>query len=60
MIPARAIAATAAATGAFAANSLLWRMPLGTGVIDPASFAAVRVLTAALALSLICGAQRHL
>ena len=35
---------------AFAANSVLCRLALGTQLIDPASFAAVRVLTAAATL----------
>jgi drug/metabolite transporter (DMT)-like permease len=38
---------------AFAANSVLCRLALGQRLIDPASFAAVRVLTAALTLVII-------
>ena len=41
---------TALAMLAFAANSVLCRLALGQGLIDPASFAAVRVITAALVL----------
>ena len=44
---------TAAAMLAFAANSLLCRLALAGGGIDPASFGAVRVLSGALALALI-------
>ncbi|HEY1725998.1 MAG TPA: DMT family transporter [Steroidobacteraceae bacterium] len=44
---------TTAAMLAFAANSVLCRLALGDRLIDPASFAAVRVLTAALTLALI-------
>jgi drug/metabolite transporter (DMT)-like permease len=39
--------------GAFAANSVLCRLALDDQLIDPASFAAVRVLTAAITLALI-------
>ena len=50
----RPVAATAALTVAalvaFAANSILCRMALGTGAIDAASFTAVRLLSGALVL----------
>ena len=38
---------------AFAANSLLCRMALGAGLIDAASFTAVRILSGAIVLGLI-------
>ncbi|MBL8977687.1 MAG: DMT family transporter [Gemmatimonadetes bacterium] len=38
---------------AFAANSLLCRLALSTGAIDPASFTGVRLLTGAAALALL-------
>ena len=38
---------------AFAANSLLCRLALGSNLIDAATFAAVRIITGALVLSLI-------
>ncbi|MEN3278640.1 MAG: hypothetical protein V7631_4430 [Massilia sp.] len=47
------LALTAAAMLAFAANSLLCRLALQRGGIDPASFGAVRVVSGALALVLI-------
>ncbi|MFC5476845.1 DMT family transporter [Massilia suwonensis] len=47
------LAFTAAAMLAFAANSLLCRLALAGGGIDPASFGAVRVASGALALVLI-------
>jgi drug/metabolite transporter (DMT)-like permease len=47
------LAFTAAAMLAFAANSLLCRLALARGGIDPASFGAVRVVSGALALALI-------
>ena len=50
---ARTAVLTAGAMLAFAANSLFCRLALGAQVIDPASFAATRVLTAALTLAII-------
>ena len=50
---ARTVALTALAMVAFAANSVLCRLALGQQLIDPASFAAVRVLTAAATLVVI-------
>jgi drug/metabolite transporter (DMT)-like permease len=47
------LAFTAAAMLAFAANSLLCRLALAGGGIDPASFGAIRVVSGALALVLI-------
>ena len=47
------LAFTAAAMLAFAANSLLCRLALQTGGIDPASFGAIRIASGALALLLI-------
>ncbi len=44
---------TAAAMLAFAANSLLCRLALAGGGIDPASFGAIRVVAGALALAII-------
>jgi drug/metabolite transporter (DMT)-like permease len=44
---------TTAAMLAFAANSLLCRLALARGGIDPASFGAVRIVAGALALALI-------
>jgi drug/metabolite transporter (DMT)-like permease len=46
----RTLVLTALAMFAFAANSVLCRLGLGRYLIDPASFAAVRVLTAAAML----------
>ncbi|WP_405233155.1 DMT family transporter [Lentisalinibacter salinarum] len=47
------VALTAVAMIAFAANSILCRMALGPGLIDPASFASVRVASGAAMLALI-------
>lgn len=55
----RAILLTVAAMVAFAANSLLCRLALGHGLIDAASFASVRVISGAVALSLILLVQRR-
>jgi drug/metabolite transporter (DMT)-like permease len=49
----RAALLTCAAMIAFAANSLLCRLALRPDLIDPASFATVRVVSGALVLSLI-------
>ena len=51
------LAFTAAAMLAFAANSLLCRLALAGGGIDPASFGAIRVSSGALALVLIVRAR---
>jgi len=47
------LACTAAAMLAFAANSLLCRLALLRGGIDPASFGALRIVSGAIALALI-------
>jgi drug/metabolite transporter (DMT)-like permease len=47
------LALTAIAMFAFAANSLLCRLALGPKVIDPASFATIRVIAGAVTLGLI-------
>lgn len=47
----------ALALGAFAANSVLARLALGTGHIDPASFTAIRLLSGAVALGLLLRAR---
>ncbi|MEM8766548.1 MAG: DMT family transporter [Pseudomonadota bacterium] len=44
---------TAIAMAAFAANSLLCRMALGSGSIDPASFTLIRLFSGALVLALL-------
>ena len=46
---------TALAMAAFAANSVLNRMAVGAGWIDPLGFAAVRVVAGALMLALLLG-----
>ena len=44
---------------AFAGNSILCRLALDSGSIDPASFTAVRLASGAIVLALICvGARR--
>lgn len=47
------IALTAAAMLAFAANSLLCRLALLEGVIDPATFASIRLISGAITLAVI-------
>jgi len=47
------VALTAFALVAFAFNSILCRMALRTGEIDPASFTVIRLVSGALALSII-------
>jgi drug/metabolite transporter (DMT)-like permease len=49
---------TALALTAFAGNSLLCRMALGAGDIDPAGFTVVRLVSGAVALVLIVAASR--
>jgi drug/metabolite transporter (DMT)-like permease len=44
---------------AFAGNSILCRLALASGAIDPASFTAIRVVSGAVALALICVAVRR-
>jgi len=55
----RIAALTSVAMLAFAANSLLCRLAMAGGRIDPASFTALRVVSGALALSLIVMVQRR-
>jgi drug/metabolite transporter (DMT)-like permease len=50
--------AACAAMAAFAGNSLLCRMALGTGAIDAASFTTIRFCTGALALLVFATASR--
>ena len=49
----RTAALTTVAVLAFATNSLLCRLALGQKLIDPASFAAVRMVTGAMTLALV-------
>ena len=51
-------ALTAAALAAFAANSILCRLALGSGALDAASFTTVRIVSGALALVLVGGVRR--
>lgn len=55
----RVAALTGLAMLAFAANSLLCRLAMAGGRIDPASFTAIRVVSGAVALSLIVIVQRR-
>lgn len=57
-LAARTALLTAVAMVAFAANSLLCRMALGGGLIDAASFAAIRVVAGAVTLALILFVQQ--
>ncbi len=50
---------TAIAMVAFAANSLLCRMALGQGLIDPASFTTIRVISGAGVLSVLLLARKR-
>ena len=50
-IPSRAILLTAVAMLCFAANSILCRLALASGLIDAASFTTVRVLSGGAMLS---------
>jgi drug/metabolite transporter (DMT)-like permease len=54
-----AIAATVTSMLAFAGNSILCRLALASGAIDPASFTAIRLISGAIALVLICIAVRR-
>jgi drug/metabolite transporter (DMT)-like permease len=56
----RTILFTLLALLGFAANSLLCRRALGFGLIDPASFTSVRLLSGAAALALIVAIRRGL
>ncbi len=53
----RLVLLTLAALVAFAANSVLARLALRAGAIDPASYAAIRLATGALMLALIVAAR---
>ncbi|MGR4872271.1 DMT family transporter [Variovorax sp. LARHSF232] len=53
MLPLRTIVLTAAAMLAFAANSILCRLALAQGGIDPASFGSLRLVSGALTLALV-------
>ncbi|MFN4156518.1 MAG: DMT family transporter [Paracoccaceae bacterium] len=55
MSAARLFALTALAMGAFAANSVLNRMAVGAGWIDPLVFAALRVVAGAVVLAVLVG-----
>jgi len=59
MPPLRIAALTSAALACFAANSLLCRAALGPGLIDPATFTAVRLVSGAVALALLLAAARR-
>ena len=52
-VASQAVLLTSVAMIAFAANSLLCRLALGPGLIDPPSFATLRVLAGALTLGVI-------
>ncbi len=54
-----AIAATVTAMLAFAGNSILCRLALAGGSIDPASFTALRLISGAVALAILCSAVRR-
>ena len=51
--------ATALVMAAFAANSVLARLALGSTGVDPATFTAVRLAAGAAALSLVVRVQRR-
>lgn len=53
----KTILLTALALVAFAANSILCRLALGTEAVDAAGFTVIRLVTGALVLSLILGVQ---
>ena len=55
MSPVRVVVLTSAAMIAFAANSVLCRMSLGAGHIDPSSFTSIRLLSGTICLLLIIG-----
>ena len=55
----RTAALTATALVAFASNSLLCRMALGTGAVDAASFSTIRLLSGAVCLSIIAASTRR-
>jgi len=53
----RTAALAATALVAFAANSVLARLALGTGAIDPASYSTIRLASGALTLLALAGGQ---
>jgi drug/metabolite transporter (DMT)-like permease len=55
----KTLALTAAAMLAFAANSLLCRLALQQGLIDPASFASIRLVAGAITLAVIVRLRSH-
>lgn len=55
----RTVLLTFIALCAFAANSLLCRLALKSGYIDPASFTAIRLISGALVLALVLSARRR-
>ena len=55
----RTIALAGTAMVCFAANSILCRLALAPGLIDPATFTTLRVLSAALMLSLVVWLERR-
>lgn len=57
--PLRTTVLTAATLACFAANSLLCRAALGPGLVDPATFTGVRLLSAAVALGVALAAGRR-
>ncbi|MBI1359027.1 MAG: EamA family transporter [Alphaproteobacteria bacterium] len=59
MIDARTLLLTTLAMVAFAANSLLCRLALAPGSIDPASFMTLRILSGAFVLGLIVLSRRR-
>src|SRR5690349_21303414 len=57
VVDAGTLALTLVVLLAFASNSLLTRLALGTGEIDAATFTAVRLVSGAAMLLLLCRAQ---
>jgi drug/metabolite transporter (DMT)-like permease len=55
----RIAALTLTALVAFAANSLLCRLALGSAAIDPSSFTAIRLASGAVALAIIAALRRE-
>lgn len=58
LVAARVVVATALAALCFAGNSILCRMALGAGKIDPTSFTAVRLASGAAMLAIVVGVPR--
>ena len=57
--PLRIVMMTALAITAFAANSLICRAALGPGLIDPATFTTVRLISAVAVLAVVVFARRR-